>query len=746
MDLLILAKALWRKMWIIVTVPLIAAFAAFLFTMDMVPTYRSTAQIATGFTLNDQVQINEDKFNTRDADIKFSNLMNSMNSGLSANLTSYRLLLHDLNPKQVPYHRPDPKTFETSEKEAALVRSMVQRKLDSLSPLSTSDPDFQIIRKYLEAYRYGFNDIKDNLVIGRIPNTDFIEVEFTSDRPGLSALAANAFCEEFIRSHQSSKTERTGESVDYLKQLADTKKAEMEAKVEIQKQFKSNNHVYSEGESGLKLGQLNDLERQRDEVSATVHGLRLSIARLKEDIARLGAPVVTNNNQKILELRDKIEHVNERYINGGSTSRVLLDSLKYLRNQVVLQTDNANRLGASVPQGYSVADLQIKLKDTEIEYDREKFKLSLIESNIRNVQWSVSGSVSKEAKLGAIQKEVDMASQEYIAAMEKYNQAKSKMMSSNTVRQVLTAIPPVNPETSKRLLIVGLAAFASLSLCLFAIVSMELLDGAIRTADRFKRMVGLPLIGVINRIDSRNFNIRTYFNQQNGSEDTEIFKSLLRKFRHEIESLNSKVILFTSPKKRDGKTFIMFSLSYVLSLLDKKVLIVDTNFKNNSLSQILGRAQGGDLKVLDSRRNKLLVSAENGQKKEEEEEQGHHQEFDNENSYDLINPTKYKNIYIVGNSGGGHESPAEILSGRDFANLIKILSESFDYVLLEGAALNEFSDTKELVKFADKVVAVFSSESEIKQMDRESIQYFKSLGKKFGGSVLNRVDTKDLKL
>src|SRR5688500_5736955 len=98
MDLLVLAKVLWRKLWIILSIPLIAAFAAYLFTMNTVDTYRSTAQIATGFTLNDQFQITEEKFNSRDADIKFSNLLNSMNSGLSINLTSYRLLLHDLDP------------------------------------------------------------------------------------------------------------------------------------------------------------------------------------------------------------------------------------------------------------------------------------------------------------------------------------------------------------------------------------------------------------------------------------------------------------------------------------------------------------------------------------------------------------------------------------------------------------------------------------------------------------------------
>lgn len=737
MDLLVLAKVLWRKLWIIVTIPLIAGLAAFLFTMDTEDVYVSTAQIATGFTLND-VQITEEKFNMRDADVKFNNLLNSMNSGLSTNLASYRLLLHDLDPKLVPFHRPDKSVYNFTQKENELVRSMVQRKLDNMSPLATSDPEFETIRKYLEAYRYSYNDLKENLSIERVTSTDFIQVDVASDKPALSAYAANAFVEEFIRYHQSLKTERTGESVDFLKQVADNKKAELDAKIELQRNFQSTNQIYSEGESGIRLSQLTQLELQRDEARRNIHRLNLMIQRIDEDIRRFGAPVTTNNNQKLLDLHARIGRMNDRYITGGSTDKRLLDSLSLLRTQFAQLSEQSNRQGPSMPNGLTLADLQMKKRDSEIELEVEQSNLSVVESKIANVQYSVSGSASKEARLQALQREVDLASQEYATALEKYNSAKTKLLGHNTLRQALVAVPPINPENSKRILIVGLAAFASMAICLFAIIAIELMDGSVRTAERFKRMVGLPLVGVLNCIDSRNFNIRTYFNQQNGSEETEMFKSLLRKFRHEVESLNGKVILFTSPKKRDGKTFVMFSLAYVLSLLEKRVLIIDTNFKNNSLSQILGRA--GDLKVLDAKKNKLLMAAQNGEQKQAEPE------YEHENSYDLINPTKYKNIYIVGNSGGGHESPAEILSGKDFSNLIKMLSDSFDYVLLEGAALNEYSDTKELVKYSDKVISVFSADSSIHTLDRESIQYFKSLGKKYGGSVLNKVYTKDMKL
>lgn len=738
MDLLVLAKVVLRKLWIILLVPLIAAFAAFLFTTDMEDTYLSTAQISTGFTTNDQAILTEERFNSRDADIKFSNLLNSMNSGLAFNLLSYRLLLHDLEGTAPSFRRPDPTLFSATEEEVEKVRVAVQRKLDGLSPLSTTDADYALIRKFLDAYGYGYTNLTESMLIDRVPNTDYVQIDFRSNDPKLSAFSANAFSQEFIRYYKSLRTERSGESVEFLKQLVDNKKAELDAKLEAQKMFTTTNQVYDADASGARIGQLASLESERDLVRNRLYRLRLTINRLKDDIDRLSAPVVTGNNQKILDLRARISRLNERYITTGSSNDQLLDSLNLLREQLRIQQDFATRQGPALPEGYTVADLQIKLKDAQIEYEVENSALSVIETKIGALRGSVSGTLTKEAQLAAMQKEVDFASKEYLDAVEKFNLAKSRMLATNTLRQVLTAIPPVSPETSTRWLIVGLAGFSSFCLCLFVVVALELLDSAIRTPDRFKRMVGLPLLGVINEVDSRNFNIRTFFNQQNGTEDTEMFKSLLRKFRHEIQSLPGKVLLFTSPKRRDGKTFTMFSLAYVLSLVDKRVLIIDTNFKNNSLSQLLGRGHT-DLKVLDSRKRRLLASA-NG------ETQKAQPEYEPENSYDLINPTKYRNIYIVGNSGGGHESPAEILSGRDFANLVLTLSDSFDYVLLEGAALNEYSDARELTTYVDKVIAIFSATTAIRQLDRDSIHYFKSLGKKFGGAVLNRVATKDFKL
>jgi polysaccharide biosynthesis transport protein len=741
MDLLLLAKVLWRKKWILILIPILAAAAAYVFTMDTIEKYRAYSQISTGFTQNTEVSITDEKFNIRDADVKFSNLLNTMNSAIPANLVMYRLLLHDLDSDD-PYRTPQ--NFRPSPEDRETVKAYLKRKLEAFSPVSTTDEEYELVKRFFSAYGYNYTAVKDGLYIFRVMNTDNVQIDFSTDNPNVSALGANAFAEEFIRYHNALKTERTGQSVEFLKQLVDDKKAAYDAKTETQKIFKSSNSlvdIRSEGDA--KFGQLQDLERQRDDIRSRIQKLELTIQRLNDDIRTFGSPAqATVNNQKIIELRERIARLNERYITGGSTNQVLLDSLNALREQLRLQMDATNRqqVAAATPD-VSVAEMRSRLKDAEIDLKVERSNLSSTENKIGNLRFMVSGFASKEAALEAIQKEVELAQQEYLDAVNKYNEAKNRLISSTTLRKVLAASPPPFPESSKRYLIIGLAGFSSLALCLFVIIGLELLDVSIRTPEKFKRIVGLHLAGMINKIDSRNFNIRSYFNQTTSNEETEMYKSLLRKFRHEIETSNSKVILFTSPKKKDGKTFVMFSLAYVLSLINKRVLIIDTNFKNNSLSQLLVKPHT-EIKVIEGRRVNLLI----GSGKEAKTDDRADGDMDAENTYDLINPTKYKNIFIVGNAGGGNDSPAEILSGRDFRNLIGVLVESFDYILMEGAALNDYSDTKELIPYSDKVFAVFSAESTIKQLDKDSIAYFKSLGKKFGGAVLNRISTRDLKL
>ena len=211
----------------------------------------------------------------------------------------------------------------------------------------------------------------------------------------------------------------------------------------------------------------------------------------------------------------------------------------------------------------------------------------------------------------------------------------------------------------------------------------------------------------------------------------ETFKHSLRKIRHELESSGGKSVLVTSTKKGEGKSFLIFSLAYVLSLVKKQVLIIDTNFKNNDLTKLL-KNQTDEDKLLEAgskNRGVELISLES-------HDSGNYLKS-------IIQPTRFDNIYFIGNNEG-QNSPEEVLPADIFSDILGVLSSKFDYILFEGPSLNEFADTHELEQYADKILAVFSAESSIKQLDRESIEFLESHPDKYMGAILNKVDVRDI--
>jgi len=72
------------------------------------------------------------------------------------------------------------------------------------------------------------------------------------------------------------------------------------------------------------------------------------------------------------------------------------------------------------------------------------------------------------------------------------------------------------------------------------------------------------------------------------------------------------------------------------------------------------------------------------------------------------------------------------------------VKEKYDYIFMEGPSLNEHSDSKELVEYVDKVIAVFSADTTLNNLDMASIKYLRSIKNKLAGAILNRVDLKDI--
>ena len=421
----------------------------------------------------------------------------------------------------------------------------------------------------------------------------------------------------------------------------------------------------------------------------------------------------------MLEIDRKIKDLNEAYVLSGSNDTELLDSITRLRELKIIEQNRINRARNVDDDSDELIDRKNEL---EIELQLARSNLNYLQSRYNSLKSSLNSFSGVETTLSSLEDEVETAREDYQAALKSYNDLKDKSSIYRLkVKQVLYGEPAENPDFTDIITFPVFAAFLSFFLSVSVIIVMELLDNRIKNEEKFQRLTGLNSIQGIPTLKNSKNNLSLMLNNNHKGIDDNLMKSL-RKIRYEIENLNKRVFTLTSFKKGEGKSFTIISLAYAISVLNKKVLLIDTNFQSNRLTKNFGVKPMFELLC-----EELTVLSKNGSNIDESL-------VINKHYFKEIS----KNVFILG-SKSSNLSPREILSQYNFEFILEKLKENFDYIFLEGAALNEFSDAKELVPYTESIITILSAKSEYKQQDKDSVNYLKGLNSKRGPVILNNV-------
>ena len=714
-----------KRKWIVISATLIAAAVAYILTLNQPKKFRSTAQIATGYTTYDPVKLTNENADYFQQETKFSNAIVTFSSPAVINLLSYNLILHDL--KQTPFtiltDEEKKEAFQNISKEEAI--KAFENKLDSMQMLSLSSNEDKKLLNLLYLYHYDFGTIKNNLDVERYQRSDYLNVTYVSKDPALSAFVVNTAYQEFIRYYGTNRDKSITQSVDTLKKILERKKQVLDEKNKILQQAGLGS---SELRSNSDINIISNLESQLTTERGKLATLQSDLRKVNQKLANLDSRPTENNtlNDEIIQLRNATSAAYTDYIRTNDPADYKkYTSLNEKYRQKVLAYKGTSETKDPIEEKVK---LQSDKTDLEIDIQSSSSFINSLEGKINSLKAAVSSSGSNDVAISSLKQDADLANKEYLEAQYNYNKASDLGgLSVVNFRLAVPGQPSLAPEPSKRIIIIALAAFAALFTIIAIIIFLTYLDSSVRTPLIFSKNVNLRLISLINFMNLRNKNIKDVIANTYTSTDSEdtnrnnIFRESLRKLRYEIETSGKKVFLFTSTKKGQGKTTIIQALAYSMSLSKKRVLIIDTNFCNPDLTVQLDAEP-----ILE----KIIP-----------------QNFDDRNLVEEIKKHSKNlsigSIYAIGSAGGDY-TPSEILPRENLLHHLQTLTSYFDYIFLEGPPLNDFSDSKELVQYVEGVIAVFSAQDVIKQIDRQSISFFKELNGKFSGSILNMVDMKNV--
>jgi polysaccharide biosynthesis transport protein len=735
MDLAYLFRVILKRKWIIIGATLLASLVAWFLTRNQPKIYLSTARFSTGFAVPDEIKVNESNYNPYDADIKFSNAINTWTSPSVISLLSYTLILHDLNSSS-PFRPLTPaekqSSFYTSI-DPSVARKVFQDKLDNMSVLTSYKPDERALLEYLALYGYSYKYLSQYIQVFQVQRTDYIEVDCKTENPELSAFIVNSLFDQFIRYYRNIRSSKSNESIDTLRSIMEKKKQVLEDKNKLLAS-QGLGDVASENQSNLDL--INEFERSLNEEIENQTDYNYKLRGIDQKLDNLtkgsGATVAVpsqNNNEELIQARKAMNDAYAEYLKTNDKAQ--LNKYKQLEAEYYSKFSNSTRAAGDDKVPDTKSDLLEKKNDLEAIIQASKDKIKDLQSKISALRATVNSSSSKNANGESLLEEAKLAEKDYFDANQRLTNALDMGSSSvNNFRQLQVAQPAIEPEPSKRIIIVGMAGAITFMTAVLLIVLLTYLDSSIRTPGIFARLVNLKLISMVNFMTLRNKSLQEVVMGKVEGEGhidkrrSNVFRESIRKLRYEIEHSGKQIFLFTSTQKGQGKTTLIMAVSYSLCMSRKNILIIDTNFCNNDLTMLMHAEP-----VLEK------ISEENKAMSLQEKIRAF--------SKGVPIETGGGKLFIIGSQGGDY-TPSEILPRENLLSNLRTLLPEFDYIFLEGPPLNDFSDSKELVGYVDGVVAIFSASHIIKQIDKESVKFFKDLNGKFTGSVLNMVDLENV--
>jgi polysaccharide biosynthesis transport protein len=746
MDLGYLVNILLKRKWLLISVVLISSISTFILIGRLPYVFKSKAVIATGIIDYKGVSLQMDNPFIQQFQIEssFNSLIEKMKSRTSIKLLTDTLLIHDVEAEKAGRKPFRPADFVKVEMTEAERQSAVMKlKANFSDTLLNTKPIPEHSNALLaKGYGYDFEALWKKLEIKRIGETDYLSVEFESENPELSFFVVNVFLDKFFKEHAKGLSAKEDKQLEFAAKQFVARQAELDSiTILIDDYKKRNNLVDATSQREGVVSHIKDLELKLEESRLQIPALKANIASLEKQIMRLGKGIGDEFSNSILyrsdvnDLDNRIKALQDKRVeelaNGRSTDAID-------KKIEALKSEQAENIQKIVPVSTRHKE---KLDDQNIRMIQDKVQkqldLELAEASFESYQREIARLQAKanmltinDNELASLMESKDRIDKEYSAARDKYELAKSITEGSESPLSIIEAAEfPYQAESKHRAIFAGFAGIAGGSIASIILFLLAFIDSSLQSPSQFQRITRLPLLGYVNKVKIRGMNLNTLFSTFHEKQELEIFKENIRKIRTAIEGSGAKCILFTSPKSQEGKSFLVVLLAYALSLNDKKILIIDTNFKNNTLS---GYKTKSFIEITTEEPNpKAGFGLESGQGQLYSPEAV------------SVNDSNLQSIDIVANKGGS-QSPAEVLAGKNFKKVIEQYSRKYDFIFMEAASMNMFSDARELLPFADKVVAIMSAESPIGSEDKDTLEFLRGLNGKMLGGILNKVDLKNI--
>lgn len=304
----------------------------------------------------------------------------------------------------------------------------------------------------------------------------------------------------------------------------------------------------------------------------------------------------------------------------------------------------------------------------------------------------IKGMPKQEREYIAIKRQQEIKQALYLYLLQQQEDNALKLALENPKAQIIdNAYVNSRPVKPMKKLI---AAAALLFTIILPIVYLYVRKTLNRKFHNARQLGNYTMLDVYMDIHS-SCNPRLFTGQtETVDEDMRDLRSMV--FRAMDNDIEHKVATVTSVMKGEGKTFVASNLALSVAMLGKKVLLIDANLRNSSLSiDILNAPAKGLTQVIQGQSDYKSVIQES---------------------------SWHENLYVLP-AGDVRSNAAEVLLSSAFSSLVNELESLYDFIVIDSANLYDYSDTMPLLHLNDLTIVVTRAGFS----DKDTMEYIETL-------------------
>ncbi|NGM87302.1 polysaccharide biosynthesis tyrosine autokinase [Parapusillimonas sp. SGNA-6] len=287
------------------------------------------------------------------------------------------------------------------------------------------------------------------------------------------------------------------------------------------------------------------------------------------------------------------------------------------------------------------------------------------------------------------------------------------------VRVVDAAVPPELPVKPQRALILAISAILGLILGTSLALLRSMMHSGVKVASDIEYKLGLDVFATVPRMQpsanrklwsgNRSKLTRVLAEVVPDDPAVESLRSLRTSLRYALREAKNNIVMLTGPTPNIGKTFTSVNLAAVLGSTDKKVLLVDTDFRSGGIHRYFGLAREGGFSELISGDMTLTQ---------------------------VLHKSVMPNLDVI-TTGALPRNPAEALLSERARSLLQELSGDYDVVVLDSAPVLPVSDALSLAPHVGTLFMLARAEvTTLGELD-ESTKKLHQAGANVTGVVFN---------